>query len=215
VNAQNVFLGLPEAGWMAISAIVSAGVAIATVSLALYTRRLAVETRDLVKSSAAERAQVERHHQQTMMPLVLIQAACIWRTVKDRNTMVLRGTIRNVGAGSATSVLLYIRPIGGPPAHSYDYGAISPNSANEFTIGWDFAAPRDAGQGAEEANVPYDCFTTFESIFGTRGAVYQRSETGEDEPTAIGALVLPTGDSQREIDSLFRLHCPELPMAPR
>jgi hypothetical protein len=91
----SVFPWLSEPKWIALNAMVSMLAAIATVVLALYTRRMAKETKDLGRDTldAADRA--DEHHQQSLWPFVALTSARVFG-----KTLIVE--LHNVGPGFVT-----------------------------------------------------------------------------------------------------------------
>lgn len=195
--------GWNEATWVSISAIVSALAACATVYLALYTRSLAQETRDLVRAGVDERSQTERHHQQSLMPLVFAEGGCRLDRVQEGFQITFHGTLRNIGAGPSSSVNMLLRPIGFVGRTKY-LGVLGAGQVTNFTVHWVIGdvAPN-------QKLLPYDSLVRFQTIFGTEGAVYQRSHSGQAEDALALDLVLPDEPRAAEhIKELIQTHFP-------
>lgn len=197
--------GLNEPTWVSISAIVAALAAIATLYLAFYTRQLArrtsemaLETRDLVKAAGDERQQVERHHQQTLMPIVFLEAGCIMRSGSDGTWIVFEGTIRNVGGGPSTGINILFKPFGFVERVSYQ-GLIGPNEGRPFRVEWKLTGPVPF-----QETLPYDTVTRFRTIFETEGAIHQKSFSGMARNAIVQAYISPTDqDTAKKLTEMF------------
>lgn len=173
--------GWNEATWVAVGSAASMIVALATLGLAISTRLLASETKTLVTSGNEERQQVERHHQQGLTPLVVIDADCIPEGQRVRFV----GKIRNVGPGPATGVFFGVKPDLAAPSQRYGRAL----AAGEV---WDLDLSWNAGQEVSGLSLlPYRCLLTFSSIFVTEGVVEQYSPTGKRLDLSIRTMVLP------------------------
>jgi hypothetical protein len=141
---------------------------------------LARETKGLVSTGNIERTQVERHHQQGLTPLVVIDADC----QRDGRNLRFSGKIRNIGPGPATGVYFCVKPIHGAAAEKYGRGL----AAGEV---WDFDLSWDMGLGFGVDLVPYDCLVCFSSIFATDGVVQQYSSSGRRLDLSMRTMILP------------------------
>ena len=193
-------LGWNEPTWVSAGSIAGAVVAIATLVLAVMTWRLAsatttlaTETKDLVVSGNAERDQVERHHQQSLTPLVVLDADCI----PDGGRVRFVGKIRNIGLGPATGVYICVKPDIAAPAQRYGRGLAAAGDVWDFELYWDM--------GREKTGLdllPYDCIVCFTSMFATDGYIHQYSPTGRRLDLSIRQMILPERSKPGEIAEL-------------
>jgi len=192
-------LGWNEPTWVSAGSIAGVVVAIATLVLAVMTWRLAsattalaTETKDLVASGNAERDQVERHHQQSLTPLVVLDADCIPDGLRVRFV----GKIRNIGLGPATGVYICVKPDVAAPAQRYGRG-LAAGDAWDFELYWDMGRERT---GLDL--LPYDCIVCFTSMFVTEGFIQQYSPTGRRLDLTIRQMILPERSKPGEIAKL-------------
>lgn len=99
-------LRMSESGWVAIGAIVSALVAIATGLLAFYTWKLAAKTTALADETMVGIRQADEHHQQSLMPYLVVKNL---QVTLDQNPgtvaiFAVSGQIINTGVGPAVDV---------------------------------------------------------------------------------------------------------------
>ncbi|HLY00914.1 MAG TPA: hypothetical protein VKR56_00305 [Candidatus Cybelea sp.] len=169
----------PEAGWVAISAIVSGCAAIATVLLALYTRKmaqatrkLALETTQLARDTVDASDRADEHHQQTLWPFVSI-------THVERYPISFGVSVKNIGTGVAVrgtvSVVTGHRKME-PFEILAEYGPIAVQG--QTTVNLNVSSLED-GAGAYPEWVVFR--VTFESIFHSTGYIdwMFRPSTGE------------------------------------
>lgn len=103
---------LTESQWVAIGAIVSALVALATGALAGFTWWLAAKTSDLADETLSGIRQADEHHQQSFMPYVELDSVTITKEAWATNAWRISGDIGNAGTGPATNVLLVLARFG-------------------------------------------------------------------------------------------------------
>jgi hypothetical protein len=203
-SGQGLF-GFNEATWVSISAIVAALAAGATFYLALLTRELArrtsemaEETKDLVKAAGDERLQVERHHQQTLMPIVYLEAECCMQPRLGGIYIVFQGEVRNVGGGPSTGINILLKPSGYVERIAYQ-GLIGPNERRPFKIEWRLTGPVPV-----QDVLPYDSITRFRSIFETEGAIHQKSSSGLAKNAIVQDYISPTDpDSPKRLAQMI------------
>lgn len=132
-------------GWLAWS----------TRGLARETKRLAAVTAELGQDTVAATLAAERHHQEQMRPLLLLDAQLAVRTKTPRQsgfdyTLSLEGEICNFGGGAATAITLVVIPHGQVPKE-FPIGIVGPNSrrdlkGTEWTT-WSTAGAFEVGNG--------------------------------------------------------------------
>lgn len=206
--------GAPESGWFIASTIAAGLAALATTYLAFITRNLAIATRQMAKKTAdlaAETAtqvketagaieQTERHHQESLAPILFLSVDCRMSLGADGlSRLIFSGEVRNVGPGPAVKVYLYIRPVG-YGARRIFLGVIGANSASPMAKQVDYGY----GQVPRQGNSPYDALLVYETIFGTEGAMWQHSYSGSHEGTEIGEHVLPGAASKDAVEKLLQ-----------
>ncbi len=212
--------GWNEPTWVAAGAVAAiiagaatALMAIFTWQLALRTRKLAeetgtlaAETRDLVKASAGQIEQAERHHQEGLMPIIFVRIDCSthvtvvqnWGTGNDapQPALALRiqGEIVNVGPGPATDVEMIFKPAPIVGRRLY-IGIIGPNSIQPLDHEWTISA------GSPSPFVPYECLTRYRSVFGNEGATFQRSHSGYAKDARVENHIKPGPNGQAAVDN--------------
>lgn len=209
-DANLGLFGWNEALWVSVGAIVSTAVVIVSGLMALFTRSLAIETktlaketRDLATSAADERAQAERHHQQSLMPLVFAEGGCKLDRLQEGFQITFNGTLRNIGAGPSPGVNMLLRPEGFVGRTKY-LGVLGAGQQNHFIFRWtisDVATPQKL--------LPYHSLVRFQTIFGTEGAVHQHSHSGNAEDALVVDLVLPDeGRAAQHIKDVIQTYFP-------
>jgi hypothetical protein len=175
----------------------------ATLGLATSTLFLANETKRLVTSGNDDRLQVEKHHQQGLTPIVVIDADC-----RPENAQVrFVGKIRNVGPGPATAVFFCVKPHLAGPAQRYGR-ALAPGEVWDFDLTWPAAGTPISGLSF----LPYECLITFSSIFVTEGLIEQYSSTGRRLDLSIRTMVLPERSKAGEIMEMKGAFIGKLPV---
>jgi hypothetical protein len=182
--------GLSEAVWVGIGTLVSLGVVILTGTMAFYTRKLAIETsalaretRDMVRSASEEREQVERHHRESLVPLLCAvgletEVQVLSRSATDRTIIVrLTGTIQNIGPGPAATVEIWLAPfsynamkIRGTPIAGRGGGM---KLSADYDVGPLFAGAASVGQAW-----CFKCVIRYTSLFGDEGWLMLSSGSG-------------------------------------
>jgi hypothetical protein len=134
--------------WVIASAASSAAVAIftgwlgwSTRGLASETKRLARETSELARDTVAATLAAERHHQEQMRPLVLLDASLTRRAERVRDSghdyrFTLEGDLCNFGGGAATHIVLVVTPHSQTP-QEFSLGVLGPNTRHPLAnISW-------------------------------------------------------------------------------
>lgn len=98
---EHGLFGWNEPTWVAVGAIVSVVVAVATLAVALVTKELAA-------SDEADRKQAEEHHQRALSPFCVIREATS-RVEGDAPQIIFK--VQNIGAGSAVRVNVQMVPV--------------------------------------------------------------------------------------------------------
>ena len=84
-------------------------VALGTGALGRETAALARETADLARETVAASALADRHHQETLTPLVVLEDVYV---DSPSGALRVQGIMRNVGPGIATDVRIWIGDVG-------------------------------------------------------------------------------------------------------
>lgn len=190
----------------AIAAFFSAVAAIATSILAFVTNRLVKKTADMskatndmadktaglatqaakqVEETAESMDQAQRHHEQSLMPLVWVKIDCQIRPRSVEWFFDINGTVLNSGPGLATAVYLHLKTGSFTPPESIYLGIIAANSEEAFERSYSLGNARQPNR-----LVPYDCVTKYTTIFDTLGAIAQNSHTG-GSPAAVVTRYFP------------------------
>ena len=159
-------------GWLAWS----------TRNLATETKLLAGETAKLARDTVSATLAAERHHQEQMRPLLLIDASL---TVKDKVSkdsgfsyvLSLEGDICNFGGGPATAVQLVVTPVG-QIDENIPLALIGPNTRHSLkSVTWTTwsTAQRDSGDAW-----PFSTVLGYSTVGFTLnvGTTKQRSHSG-------------------------------------
>jgi hypothetical protein len=204
----------------AIAAVASAVAAAATTGLALVTRNLVKKTGDMssatkdmvaktallgaqtakqAQESALAIEQAQRHHEQSLMPIVWLTLDCDLTSVVASDppeaAIMVTGHVVNSGPGPATSVYLHLKASFYIPRYALYLGLIGPNATRPFK----FVLSRGQLNQALE-HFPYDCVTAYETIFDTRGAIVQRSPSGRSKDAVVTRYIPPSDESTGEIE---------------
>lgn len=215
----------PDSGWLIFSAVAAAAAAIATAVLAFLTRNLATatqemarktadlatETKEQVEKSADAFTQAERHHQQSLMPVVYVEARCYAEDIHGRNLVLFEGEVVNIGPGAATEIMVYLlcgtyegTPRQEFPEQKIYLGMLAPNSRAKFQVGFnvdDNFIPVPGGRV-----YPYQAFTTFKSVFGVLGGVLQISNTGEAKDALISLQFDALAENYKHIEQAMQTY---------
>ena len=148
--------------WIAAGSIASAVVAVftgllawSTRNLARETQRLAAVTADLGRDTVAATLAAERHHQEEMRPLLLLDAQLVVRAKKPRDKgfdyeLSLEGDLCNFGGGAATAISLVVIANGQVPKE-FALGIAGPNTRRDLKstawTTWASAAAFEIGHG--------------------------------------------------------------------
>lgn len=212
---------IPDSRWFIFSALAAAGAAIATSILAFITRNLAkatttmaektaelaAQTATQVRESAEAIAQTERHHQESLMPLVSILGGFRIESGDNTNWFRFAGELVNDGPGPAVSILLFayntsVLVINTPQpeitGRSQLAGFIKGRHRDNFSCKW---AIREGPPWYVEQSVPSDSAVLFKTIFGTEGMVAQFTPANGEPKTR--KVIVPSRDSSNEIREYF------------
>ena len=171
--------------WVALSAVVSATVAIATFRLARFTKDLAVETRDLARASVSQFEQAEIHHRQSVSPMVKLSIEC---EVSHGGTLVVidvTGQALNAGPGAATAVRGTLRVNGIDRLFEFDVASMI-NPYSDVNVREQWAIDSGTPSGGFRYGVRYV------DIFGDEGWTIQLSPTGDRWDVQILESALPS-----------------------
>ena len=131
-------------------------VAIKTELLAKETHELSRETAVLAKETVAATILTDRHHQEAMMPLVVLEELHI---VSYQSELVMSAILRNVGAGVATDVRIWIGELG----EKQSFGPCAVNGAREVTM------KVVALGNAPQEKIPIVVTVFYDNVFGSEG----------------------------------------------
>ena len=159
-----------------------------TRALAMDTKKLAEETRDVVRGAQAESEQRERHHQDSLAPLIstrglttLVKAEAVGKTLIYK--VALSGKIVNFGPGPAAEVSGWFEPFGTPRQH-FTAAPIGANAeialAIEYVVGETFAGAANVG-----SKWPFHYAIRYVSMFGDEGWLVLYSASGHDKDVRV------------------------------
>ncbi|MGA8474894.1 MAG: hypothetical protein WB681_07470 [Candidatus Cybelea sp.] len=186
-----------ERFWVAIGSITSLAVAVVTGFMAFFTRalatdtnKLATETRDVVQSAQLEAQQRERHHRESLAPLIttrLLEARVLdlQRDLDGTESYTLRliGKIENVGPGPASVVTLWFTP-SAVVRRKFFAAPIGPSSTIEidlrYKVGSSFAGAANSGK-----TWPFGCAIEYGDMFGDSGWLIVSSATGRSDDIVV------------------------------
>ena len=165
---------------------------IATLSLVNKTRAVAEKTADLVKETIRGTDQLDRHHQEALLPMVYVDAELrLEHQVRNNQAgmlISLRGSLVNVGPGPATSVNLLVHPA--PIVErSFYQGLIGPNSRQPLleVEYWLYPITFDRNDGPH----PFTVTTKYVTLFNTVGHTKQRSHSGRRDDLIVESSEKP------------------------
>jgi len=175
-------------------AVFNAVLAKSTSQLANQTKLLALETAKVGTEAALARRLADKHHQESLMPVLLVEAVLYVNTDLESDTLgfELVGQIQNVGAGPATEIVVHITV----PELTYNqlyFGALAGNA--DLTIRhprWTMKKPekwfRDAGS---REPLFFKAKSEFKSLFGSKGCVTQQTLANVDSGLLVNEIQLP------------------------
>ncbi len=222
VDQVSKALTVQDSGWVIFAACAAAGAAIATFVLALITRNLAKATsemssatREMVAKTAALGAQTakqteesalaieqaQRHHEQSLMPIVWVSLNCFRVQTSEGWAIGVEGTLISSGLGPATAVYLHLNLAAYHPPHAIYLGLIGPKQERPFKTMYPLGTMH---QGL--LWFPYDCVTRYRTIFDTEGAIAQHSHSGKAEHALVVKYIAPSAAS----DQKFRITSPRI-----
>ncbi|HEV3091538.1 MAG TPA: hypothetical protein VGX91_08880 [Candidatus Cybelea sp.] len=182
---------LEERFWVAVGAIVTA-------AMAFFTMRLAADTRDVVRGAKAEAQQRERHHRESLAPLIsakVLEARVAQPMRSADGTLIfpikLNAKIENVGPGPAAEVSICFIPKG-MPRRIFPAAPIAASGTNE-----EEARYVEGSVGTEIGQPwPFVCGILYSNMFGDLGWVLMSSETGrtDDKAIILSQLASPEAD---------------------
>lgn len=205
-------IAVRDSAWAIFAAGAAAAAAIATFFLAWLTRNLAAATTEMahrtadlstqtanqVNETVAAIEQAQRHHEQSLMPLVSLQFDCTMETEGPRKWIHLRGDVINVGPGPATAVYLHLSTMAYVPQYAIYLGLIGANSRKELNLKYETTTTQYV------AAIPYKCVTRHRTIFDTEGAIAQDSHSGLGRDIKVSKYFQPSDSSKAEIDEYLR-----------
>lgn len=211
-------VNISDSGWAIFAAWAAAGAATATGILAYLTRNLANATSEMssatgdmvlktaalatqtakqAEESAQSIEQAQRHHEQSLMPIVWVLMDCT-RTIRPDNSheVNIKGKVLNAGPGPAVNIFLHFSAHTYQPQYAIYLGLIGPNSERPFDFHFKIEDQRNVIE-----DLPYDCLTRYETLFGTWGAIVQRSYSGRMIHQAVTKYFAPSNTSEKDIAS--------------
>ena len=176
--------GAPDSAWAIVAAIASVAAATITAVLAFATVSLARQTKSMAEATAALAQETkdslgitrdgveqnERHHRETLMPIVVLSASFRIDRKRGAFTGRLFGDVRNIGGGPSATTTIILRPDGLDHV-KIDIGPLAANSTvpldHEISVLVQRLGPH-----------PFTSELEYVSVFSTKGISLQRSRTG-------------------------------------
>lgn len=129
------------------------------------------------EESAISIEQAQRHHEQSLMPIVLVRTNCkrIIEQPPEQATRMVIGvdvTLINSGLGPAVAVYLHLKMAAYNPQHTIYLGLIGPKQERTAQAVFPLDAPFQTLLW-----FPYDCVTRYRTIFDSEGAIVQYSHS--------------------------------------
>src|ERR1700722_12125711 len=164
-----------ESFWVAVGAIT-------TGIMAWFTRSLAQETRDTLQAAGNESNQRERHHRESLTPLLYaeilesrLRATLSENTNKYSYYIQFVGKLRNVGPGPATGVLVHFIPMEMARQRFFE-PPIGSNGLGSFDL--KYVCEFDATKGGKVNFIwPHECAIEYADLFGNRGWLILKSSS--------------------------------------
>ena len=181
--------GLNEPTWIGIGTIAGTFAFLATGALAGGTWWLGYQTRDLVRSSNEERTEAERHHRESLTPLICTfgLSSLVTADVGAEQQLVysvsLTGTIANVGPGPAAEVSVWFTP-SATTRKEFPAAPIGGNSEVKLHIGYEIGT-WFAGTANRGYAWPFRCAIRYVSMFGDEGCLVLASHSGRAEDLRV------------------------------
>jgi hypothetical protein len=152
-------------------------VATKTAELVEKTKKVADRTAELVNETIRSTDQLDRHHQEALLPMVYVEAGLVLaHQIRNNERGMLFsfvGELVNVGAGPSTSVNVLFHPAG-IAERSFYQGMIGANSRRTLReVEW-WIPLADQPEG----NRPFEVTTKYETLFDTVGHTIQRNHSG-------------------------------------
>ena len=165
--------GFNEPTWIAFGTAASALAALVTAAMAIYTRNVAratrslgEETRSLAVAATEQMAQTERHHLDSLTPLLFAAFDVITKRAQGTDLLIVYdGVISNAGTGPAVNIEVLIIPtifVG----RKFLCGMLAGNATQVFKRIVQYQTPTFASE-----LMPYFACILYDDIFARRGAV--------------------------------------------
>lgn len=165
----------------------------------------AKESARQVEETAQSLVQAQRHHEQSLMPIVWVSLNCSRISVAappgvqgTRFAIGVSGKIINSGPGPATAIYLHLKVSAYHPTHAEYLGLLGPNSDRDFSMMFELGPPHQALEW-----FPWECLTRYRTIFDTEGAIAQHSHSGKAEHGVVSHYIQPSDQSEDEIRTLL------------
>ncbi len=162
----------------------------ANTHLARDTHRLAEKTKELVKASVDATSVADRHHQESLAPVIVPVLGLAREGWNDTWHYMTKGSIYNVGLGPAVRVKVTVTPLGSSQESAW-VGAIGPGKQVELNHEWFIA--RDEREDPTPRRFPFAVEIAYQNLFEAQGLYKASSSSGDDEDLVAEAAqsVLP------------------------
>lgn len=198
--------------WLKEHAVLDVALLAATIALAVYTARLFASTREmaektaaLVKSTVDANALADRHHQESITPIVALNACLTAEygaldppTQKPAWKFFLRGTVANTGLGPALNIRVEIDASDCVP-QVFRMKSLAANSS-EPIVGerggagaayvW-YRVPFNENEDRRARCVPYTSRVYYENLFQTPGKTVQETHSGDELDLRLVEQLIP------------------------
>jgi len=166
-----------------------------TADLAEKTKAVADRTGELVKETNRGTDQLDRHHLESLLPIVYVDAELTFarETRQDKPGLLisLKGDLVNVGPGPATSVNLLLKPVSIVERWFYQ-GLIGANSRRPlYELDW-WIYPLPSFGFQEGQPWPFTVTTKYITVFDDMGQMYQHSHSGRRKDLLVDNWEKPT-----------------------
>ena len=173
----------------------------ATKDMVAKTAALGIQTAKQAEESALSIEQAQRHHEQSLMPIVWVRLNCkkldgvkVPGQPEVQSVIAAEINLVNSGPGPAIAVYLHLRMTAYHPQHALYLGLIGPNTDRTFSTMFDLSSSHQVLEW-----FPYECVTRYGTIFDTEGAVAQRSHSGKADDAVMLQYFPPSAMSKVEI----------------
>jgi hypothetical protein len=172
-----------------IQAVLTIRIIRANAALAHDTHNLAMATREQVKASLESVTLADRHHQETLAPIVVPTLGLHRSMGQGGYQFSLKGILRNIGGGPALAVEVRCTPVAVSETVVWN-GVLGAGS--EVALDFSWIVSREPNSDYQERDYPFGVTVDFRNIFNVAGSYVATSHSGEARHLRQTQLELPT-----------------------